>query len=323
MHAWREPFWARSARWMRHHRAIIAGAVALLITAVIALTISTVLVSRHQRQTDLARLKTLTSLELFTQVTEEQLVELPSMETTLQEISKLLDGTHEDHDRANEIPLVHYRLGKAWKRLGYYQNAIKQFQQARDIFARLRVETPNDDPRYWVAVCHGELADTLRRKNSAQAETEFTAAAHLYTALATERGAQANCLHAAARNGNNYGIWLLEANRTEEAAAVLRQAFDFLKQLEKMDGNKPDYQADRAQVLINLGCLHEIQNPEECPKDYHEAIRLLGAFRKRHPQTGRTSIAWPSLAITWRNCRSRNRVNPASCSSRRSSTIAG
>src|SRR5262249_46995425 len=53
--AWREPWGTRLRRWGRQHRTFVAAAVALLLTAVIALTASTILIGLEQAETEAAR----------------------------------------------------------------------------------------------------------------------------------------------------------------------------------------------------------------------------------------------------------------------------
>jgi eukaryotic-like serine/threonine-protein kinase len=53
--AYREPATARLSRWGRRHKPIVAGAAALLITAVVALTAGVILVGREQHRTELQR----------------------------------------------------------------------------------------------------------------------------------------------------------------------------------------------------------------------------------------------------------------------------
>ena len=53
--AYREPAPARLARWGRRHKPIVAGAAALLITAVVALSAGVILVGREQHRTELQR----------------------------------------------------------------------------------------------------------------------------------------------------------------------------------------------------------------------------------------------------------------------------
>jgi len=53
--AFREPFVARVGRWSRRHKPIVAGVAALLVTAVVALSASTLLVAREKHNAEQAR----------------------------------------------------------------------------------------------------------------------------------------------------------------------------------------------------------------------------------------------------------------------------
>ncbi len=53
--AYREPVWARTLRWGRGHRTIVAGATALLLTALVGLSVGVVLLDHAQKQTDAQR----------------------------------------------------------------------------------------------------------------------------------------------------------------------------------------------------------------------------------------------------------------------------
>ncbi len=53
--AWREPWLGRLGRWGRRHKALVAGAAALLVAAVLALAAGTILLGREQQRTEEAR----------------------------------------------------------------------------------------------------------------------------------------------------------------------------------------------------------------------------------------------------------------------------
>lgn len=53
--AYREPRWSRLLRWGRRHRPLVAGAAALLSTAVVGLTLGIILLGRAQRETERQR----------------------------------------------------------------------------------------------------------------------------------------------------------------------------------------------------------------------------------------------------------------------------
>ena len=67
---YREPALARLARWGRRHKPIVAGAAALLVTAVAALSAGIVVVGREQRNTEIQRRQAVQQRELVSQKAE-------------------------------------------------------------------------------------------------------------------------------------------------------------------------------------------------------------------------------------------------------------
>ena len=86
--AFREPWPARLARWARRHRPLITGMAALLVTAVVALAVSTILIGnekrREQVQRKLAEVNFSRAREavnqMLSEVGEIELAEVPQME---------------------------------------------------------------------------------------------------------------------------------------------------------------------------------------------------------------------------------------------------
>jgi serine/threonine-protein kinase len=281
--AWKEPLWSRTWRWIRRHKAVVTGAAALLVTAVIALAVNTVLMSAQQTHTEQARKKTLQSLELFTKVTQEQLVELPNMEKDLQRISDLLSEIDTGGARDKETPLVHYQLGKAWMRLGLFEAAVEHFQKAIQQFTQLQATSADKEHLYWLALCHNELGETLRHRKSQTAESEFATALKMQSDLETNSGDEQKHRHQIARTHNYYAIWLMENNRGEAAGKHLDEAFSRLKQLTSQNPLNPAYQADLAQVYINRGLLEESKAPGDSIKTYQTAVDILVGLDKTAP----------------------------------------
>jgi serine/threonine-protein kinase len=281
--AWQEPLWSRTMRWLRHHRPVVAGAVALLVTAVVALAVSTILVTAQQAHTEQARKKTLQSLELFTKVTEEQLVELPEMDKDLQHISDLLKEIDAGSTRDREIPLIHFRLAKAWKRLGSYDKAVEHYQQAIRQFTMLQANSGDNEHRYWLAICHNELGDTLRRRKSQDAKQEFDRALELQGELEAAFADEAKHRYEAARTYNNYGLWLIEHNKSDDADKQFQQAQGRLLKLTSASPATPAYQTDLAEVRINQGYLLEATEPDKSIRIYGEAIDILRNLEQTAP----------------------------------------
>ena len=69
--AYREPRWARLARWGRRHRPLVTGATGLLVAAVAGLTLGIILLGRAQRETEAQRQAAVREREVATFLSEE------------------------------------------------------------------------------------------------------------------------------------------------------------------------------------------------------------------------------------------------------------
>ena len=69
--AHREPWWARIQRWGRRHRPLVASAAALLLTAVVGLSLGLVLLGRAQRETESQRKLAVEQNEVATFMSQE------------------------------------------------------------------------------------------------------------------------------------------------------------------------------------------------------------------------------------------------------------
>jgi serine/threonine-protein kinase len=86
--AYREPWWSRLGRWVRRHKAPVAGAAAVLLTALVALTAGFVIVTLQQRETERQRAraernfhKSSEAVDRFlTRIGQERLNDIPQME---------------------------------------------------------------------------------------------------------------------------------------------------------------------------------------------------------------------------------------------------
>jgi len=77
--AYREPRWARILRWGRRHRPLVAGAAALLLTAVAGLSLGIILLGRAQRETEAQRQSAVQEQELATLMSGEANIRADSL----------------------------------------------------------------------------------------------------------------------------------------------------------------------------------------------------------------------------------------------------
>src|SRR5262249_54754124 len=149
----KEPLTARIARWARRHKPQVVGLATLLVSAVVALAVSTVLVLREEARTDQQRRKAEANFqtalqavnEMLTEVAEEQLAEEPQMEMKRHALlakaqayyTQFLEEKRDDLSLRKETGLAYKRLGDINRLLGRFGQAEKSYKQAIEVLSQL------------------------------------------------------------------------------------------------------------------------------------------------------------------------------------------
>ena len=98
--AYREPFLRRSGRWARRHRALVTGSAALLVTAVVALSVGTVLLRQKQTEIEQQRLRAEDNFRLARKAVDQYLTRVgdsPELKAKgLEKLRRQLFGTARD-----------------------------------------------------------------------------------------------------------------------------------------------------------------------------------------------------------------------------------
>jgi serine/threonine-protein kinase len=172
--AYREPAAARLNRWGRRHRPLVAGAAALLLTAVVALALGVVLLGQAgartqqqrrraeenfaeaQRQRDLAR----TNFQMarravddyFVQVSESTLLKSPQpglqplrkklLESALKYYQEFVRQDGDDPELRAQLGDAYYRVGRITAETGSRTEALSAFHRARDLYEGLAKAHP-------------------------------------------------------------------------------------------------------------------------------------------------------------------------------------
>jgi serine/threonine-protein kinase len=196
--AYPEPFTKRAGRWARRHRPLVAGAAALLVTAVVALSIGTVLINRERARAEQSFLQARKAVDdYFTTVSESKLLNVPGLQPLRKELLdsalKYYQGFIRDRggDRSvrAELAATYYRVawittyvGSADKALAAYQQALALYEElVRGYPAEVRYQTD------LAIVCNdlggllrgmGQLDEALRIHRKGLAIREATARAH-------------------------------------------------------------------------------------------------------------------------------------------------
>jgi serine/threonine-protein kinase len=271
--AYPEPLPARVARWGRQHRPLVAGAAVLLVTAVVALAISTALVSHEQRLTaqekDRAEQEKDRAVKNEKEARRQQGRADLNLRQAREAVDKLLTRVAEDKDRLlNEPRMELIRRQLLEDALEYYKGFL---------------DDKGDDPEVREGTArayHGVAAIRFQLGQHAEAGAAFKKGTAILQALTDEYPSDANYRYELAAAYRNRGIVAMEV-RSPEAEPALSQARDLLAKLSAdfPDNRRyPQFQAqalsDLGQVLKDAGRLPEAENAYQGALQVQE--RLIG-----------------------------------------------
>jgi serine/threonine-protein kinase len=136
--AWREPWKLRTARWARGHRPLVTGAVASLAALVLALGVSTILLSRANEQTRaqerIARQNLDEARHVVSDMFESVVPKLPDLRGMDEAQREILERGLEFYSgfvlRRSRSPAVRHEVGRAYLQLGTIHFKLDQTQAA-------------------------------------------------------------------------------------------------------------------------------------------------------------------------------------------------
>jgi serine/threonine-protein kinase len=225
--AYREPLPARLGRWGRRHRPLVAGLAALLVAAVLGLTIGTVLLNQANARTRRA---------------------LGHAEASYQIARAAVDRNYELVRDATELQNV--------PGLRPLREAL--LETARDFYQKF-VEERRDDPgvRAELGRSYLRLAGISQDLGSPARAAELAeTAAGVFEGLARAQPEIAAYRADLARSRADLGLYENAAGRTEPAESSLLRAIELGEALAREHPEVTDYRADVAQALSRLGSLY-------------------------------------------------------------------
>jgi serine/threonine-protein kinase len=269
--AYREPLSARMARWGRRHRPVVAGAAALLVTAVVALGAGIAAVDFERQHT----------AEQRDQKQEALLAEARRRKQT----RVALD--------AMSSQLIHEWLTKQKELLPEHKAFLRQALTYYEEFAR---DTGRDEEsRVGVAAASLRVGEISRKLGQAKAaETAYRRSQELYERLAADYPNRPLYRLEAARAINDRGELLRTTGRPKEAEAALRAALVIHRQLVAASPDRPEFRKDLAGNYDNLGnLLDETGRSKEAETAYRRALALQQRLAADFPKNAefRTDLA--------------------------------
>jgi serine/threonine protein kinase len=291
--AYPEPIWTRLRRWSRRHQAWVAGAAALLVTAVAALGLGLVAVQREERRTEAARAEEARrrqqareSLDaMSSQVIDDWLVKqrelLPEHRAFLQKAlasyEEFAQETQDDESTRASVAAAARRVGLISFKLGQVSDANAAYRRAQALYGLLTADFPDrPDYRQELARVHNNMGDMHRTAGQQkEAEADFRDAILLQTQLAAEFPARQDYRQELAQSDNNLGILLASAGRNKDADLAYQEALALRKQLVAEAPDQPTYRRQLAGSYGNLGILRtNMGRYKEAEAFYRQAVVL-------------------------------------------------
>jgi eukaryotic-like serine/threonine-protein kinase len=224
--AYQEPPLAALWRWARHHRALVAAAAALLITAVVGLSISTALLDRAWLETEDARAAAVQAQEAAEEQRTVAAARAKEASERAEQILGFLQGmVFEVQDRLEKIPntadlrsdllvaaqqifhhfidsardikaprtdailiWAHLRLGQIYLLGGKTAEAVEQYQQGFEAAQKAAADAPDDpDAQGDLAAAYEKMGELiLKLGNTAEARNFFERSAQICETLAQQ-----------------------------------------------------------------------------------------------------------------------------------------
>jgi serine/threonine-protein kinase len=298
--AYPEPLTKRIARWGRKHRSVVIGSAAVLLVAVVALTVGAVLINQQRAEAEANFQLAREAVDgFYTKVSEERLLNEPGLQPLREDLLRMgRDFYDKMRQRRGDDPAVQadraratLLLGRIVEQKGDFHEGMKLMGEAEAVFARLHQQQPG------VAAYRAGLAQTkLDEGVACSRQGEHAAAVDCWRAalphfeqlvqseprVVVHRSKLALCR-------NNLGLTLARHLGKTEGRTIVEAAIVDQKELVQLQPNVGVYWRDLAGFRMNLAnLLHEtMDNADEARRLLHVAlldIRTAGELLPNSPE---------------------------------------
>ncbi|HJT75692.1 MAG TPA: protein kinase, partial [Gemmataceae bacterium] len=302
--AYRDPWAARAARWARRHRQLVAGVSGLVLTALVALLVTTILVSREQARTEQQRRRAeanfATALQavndMLTQVAQEDLANEPRMEKKRRALllrardyyQQFLEQRGDDPRLRRETAQAYQRVGDITRLLGGYDDARTAYGHAIALFTPLADANPDDlDGRRALGDCYCYRGEAQRLTSHAdEARADYQKALDREQPLADAHPERPEYRMDLARTWYNLGILTKDTHQYAEAETALTKSAGLLRDLVVAHKDEPLYRQHLARAYLNLGpVLRATQRPDQAQAAYLKAAGLQERLVEMDPSS--------------------------------------
>jgi serine/threonine-protein kinase len=309
---YREPWAVRLARWGRKYRTAVAGVVALLLTAVVALSVTTVLIRLEQKRTEDAREEEARQRaraqenfrkarqavdDYLTAVSENRLLQspLPGLQPLRKELlagalkyyQEFVEQHQDNPTLRSELARAHYRVGKINDEMGATADALHSCEQALGLWRGLVAEDPADSGYRF------EEAQVLSAMGARQIHlpgqrdkglTALNEARPLLEGLVREQPANSDFRAALAKCYSRLSVAIppnaLTATTPEEVD-LHQKALTIYQELARTD---PKYRIDVASAAMTLGhCYTRLRKSIPAMSYHRQSLALLEELSREKP----------------------------------------
>jgi tetratricopeptide (TPR) repeat protein len=301
--AYPEPWAARGSRWIKRHRALVTGAVALLVTLVLGLSTGTVLLGQAnarlehaqvetQKQRDRADANFLKARQAvddyLTQISENTLLKSPLpglqplrkelLRTALSYYERFVAEHQDDPTLQAELARAHSRAGKLGITLGTEAEGYASLRQARNLLEKLVQEQPDRaEERAELASVYLELsrAETRKPEDSAERRRDLGRAQELTEQLVGQDAGNNDYRALLAKCYDRLALWQRDNSRPAEELSSREKAAELWNELAQKD---PKFCRDSASAAMNLGYYHTRTGNPACQRFFEQARAQLEAL---------------------------------------------
>jgi serine/threonine-protein kinase len=293
--AYREPWHVRLGRAARRHKTLVTGLGALLLTAVVALALSTVLINRQKARAEANFQLALDAVDrFFVQVSEDRLLNEPALQPLRKELlqtarefdERFVAENATDPARQADLAKALYMLAKITAEIDDPAKAVELYERALGRYRYLEETDPrNLEYRRGRALCHLNIGVVTRAAGPVRAEREYKEALQLFEALSKDAPDDLDVQVRLALCHNNLSQLCKGQGRQSEAVEHQDQALAIQRQLVDREPDNPQFLRDLAGSLSNRATLYLDQKDVKAALEAQgQSLELRRRLVKQHPR---------------------------------------
>ncbi len=287
--------------WRR--QTLVAAVAGLLVTAVVCLSISSVLLWKARERTRRAQQRAEANFDVARQALDEMLAELseeqPAHEPGLERKRRTLllrarryyrnfleQGLHDPRLQA-EAARAHLRLGDIARLLDEFPEARRDYEEAIDLLQEQTATADDTDLLFALADAHHSLGEVYRRGRLIRDPIrEYRRCLEVLDRLQQREGDTPAIRARRAQCQDSIGIVFGERHERRQALAAFDAAIALLRDLatDAREHPKDHRHLARAYYLHRGPVLRQEKRPGEAVKDYERAVGLLEELGQVHPE---------------------------------------